>query len=341
MSVTGITKRREHGLKDPLLVEVMAELGVDKIGFFEDRGEETLSLRKRWSALGETRDGPVAPERREVTDPQAMADEIRQICLDLGASDAGCAELRPVMVNEGATLPHKYVISFIIAEDYAKTELGPYAIEVEALTIYKECSELADKLARKIRAMGWPALAHHNGGGDVQAVPAMYWSGLGELGKHGSLIHPQFGAGHRPGFVTTDLPVAEAGPHIFGVQDRCMSCNLCTNNCPGNAIPDDFVVTQGVKRWVIDTARCYPYSRLRTEYCHICVDSCPYVHLENRDSTLKQLYKQYMKRRRIKGYRTPAWFPTDAELDGRPEDAADGPPRPSNRVPVPPGLRGK
>lgn len=310
----GISPRREHGLKDPALVKVMKERGVDSIPFYDQRGEETKKLRRRWRELKECRHEPVTAAQQPVTDPQAMSARIERLCLELGADAAGFAELRPIFVDAGKELPHKFVISFIVAEDYATTEKGPYAIEVEALSVYTVCSEIADKLARAIRDMGWPALAHHNGGGEIQAVPAMYWSGLGELGKHGSLIHPKYGASHRPGFVTTDLPLIETGPMIFGVQDRCMTCNLCTNNCPGEAIPTEFIETEGVKRWITDVEKCYPFSRLRSEYCHICVDVCPYVHVENKDPDLKSLYKSYMKGRKDVGYRSPAFFPEGALL---------------------------
>jgi len=159
--------------------------------------------------------------------------------------------------------------------------------------------------------MGYPALAHHNGAGEIQAIPAMHAAGFGELGKHGSLIHPVYGASHRPGFVTTDLPLALGRPLEFGVQAYCETCNLCVSNCPGEAIPNDYELTEGIKRWVTDVAKCYPYSRLRAEYCHICVDVCPYVHKENGDPVLKQTYKRYMRKRKKAGYKAPALFPED------------------------------
>jgi epoxyqueuosine reductase QueG len=124
--------------------------------------------------------------------------------------------------------------------------------------------------------------------------------GFGELGRHGSLINEKYGASFRPGFVTTDLPLVEDEPRKFGVQDFCMNCNVCQLNCPGDAIPKDYVVTQGVKRWLIDLEKCYPYSRLRDEYCHLCVDVCPYNVRSHPDT-----YKAFMKERKQVGYKTP------------------------------------
>jgi epoxyqueuosine reductase QueG len=124
--------------------------------------------------------------------------------------------------------------------------------------------------------------------------------GFGELGRHGSLINAKYGASFRPGFVTTDLPLAEDAPSEFGVQDFCVNCNVCMNNCPGDAIPQEPVTTNGIKRWLIDLEKCYPYSRLRDEYCHLCVDVCPY-----NVKSHPEPYKAFMKERKQVGYKTP------------------------------------
>jgi formate hydrogenlyase subunit 6/NADH:ubiquinone oxidoreductase subunit I len=79
-----------------------------------------------------------------------------------------------------------------------------------------------------------------------------------------------------------------------------MNCNVCQLNCPGDAIPQDHVMTHGIKRWLIDLEKCYPYSRLRNEYCHLCVDVCPYI-VKSHPGT----YKAFMKERRQVGYKTP------------------------------------
>jgi len=178
--------------------------------------------------------------------------------------------------------------------------------------VYVRCAEISTKMAQHIRSLGYPAVAHHNGACDVQAVPAMIAAGLGELGKHGSLVHQQFGASHRPGIVTTSMPLAPDGPLEFGVQETCLHCHLCSNNCPGDAIPrDEFVLTEGIRRWLTDVEKCYVFSRLRAEYCHICVDVCPYVHKANGDAVKKDLYKRYVARRKKLGYKTPTWFPEE------------------------------
>jgi ferredoxin len=71
------------------------------------------------------------------------------------------------------------------------------------------------------------------------------------------------------------------------------------------------VLTEGARRWLTDVGKCYVYSRLRAQYCHICVDVCPYVHKANGDVEKKALYKDYMAKRKKAGYKTPAWFPDE------------------------------
>ncbi len=305
----GISKRRPHGLGDPLLARVMKDHGLDELPLWKARPKAALACMQRWQDLAKDRDGPVAGGCRRITDLAGTTDGIKALARSLGADAVGCAVLTPIMVNDNAELLHRNIIALIVHEDYNVILGGPRAIERESLGTYVRCAEISTALAAHIRAMGYPALAHHNGSDDIQAIPAMIAAGFGEFGKHGSLIHPELGASHRPGFVTTDLPLAYDAPITFGVQDTCERCNLCVNNCPGDAIPmHDHVVTEGVKRWLTDVEKCYVYSRLREQYCHICVDVCPYIHKMNGDPRRKQTFKTYMKARKERGYKTAAWF---------------------------------
>ncbi|MFM1815480.1 MAG: hypothetical protein RLZ98_2175 [Pseudomonadota bacterium] len=316
----GISPYREQGYKDPLLVQVMKAHGLSELPLYKSRPPEQNELRKRWADLAPLRDGPVSPDRFTFESPDAAAREIRQLAKSLGAADVGIARLTPIMVREGVELGHDFVICMIFVEDYAATLDGARETETEAARAYLKCAQSSTELAAHLRSLGYGATAHHNGGCDVQAIAAMHAGGLGELGKHGSLIHPIYGASHRPGIVTTSLELATDRPVEFGVQERCATCMLCTNNCPGDAIPAEaFIMTEGVKRWLTDVAKCYEYSRLREQYCHICVDVCPYVHLENGDDKMKGLYKRYMMKRKKAGYKTPTWWAEDEErvLDGK------------------------
>jgi epoxyqueuosine reductase len=312
----GTSKIREQGYGDPLLVKLMKEHGFDEIPLYKHRPAEQTAQRRRWSELAKFRDGPVNSTTRRFDDVEQATAHIKEFAFEIGADDVGIARVTPIMVREGLDLQHDHVICMIIAEDYAEALKGPRATEEEACKVYVRCAEVATELAAHIRSLGYAALAHHNGACDIQAIPAMIAAGLGELGKHGSLVHPVFGASHRPGIVTTTMPLAVGAPLVFGVQETCLHCNLCSNNCPGDAIPnEEFILTEGIRRWVTDVERCYVFSRLRAEYCHICVDVCPYVHMANGDPVKRELFKRYTSMRKKVGYKTPTWFQSEPDSE--------------------------
>ena len=296
----GTTPRRMQGMADPVLTSMVHEMGLDEAPHYKTRPPRVREYVQRWTENGEHRDGPVNPKRVGVTDRAAMTAQIKAKAIELGANLVGICRLRPSMIDLGAELPHEYVIAACAHEDYEKVLDGAAAVEEEAMRVYAAVSDIANQLAAFIRGLGYPALAHHNGGRSVQAIPVFYQVGFGELGRHGSLINEKYGANFRPGFVTTDLPLDEDRPREFGVQEFCLHCKVCQQNCPGGAIPQGYVFTDGVKRWLTDLEKCYPYSRLRREYCHLCVDVCPFNAADYRPT-----YKTFMKERKRLGFRTP------------------------------------
>jgi epoxyqueuosine reductase len=290
-------------MADPVLAEMVHTAGGTESRHYAAVKPAIQAYRASWVKLAPFRDGPVNSQRTAVSDPVAMSAQIKAKATELGADMVGACRLQPHMIDLGSEVPHEFVIACCVAEDYEKVTQGPDAVEEEAMRTYAKCTEISTALAAYVREMGYPAIAHHNGASEVQAIPIFYQVGFGELGRHGSLINEQYGASFRPGFVTTDLPLAEDQPRAFGVQDFCMNCNVCQRNCPGDAIPQDYVMTHGIKRWLIDLEKCYPYSRLRDEYCHLCVDVCPYIVKSHPDT-----YKAFMKERRQVGYKTPKTY---------------------------------
>jgi len=280
--------------------------GLDEIPLWKREVPERDAAIRHWNELTPKRDGPVNPNAVPVTDLTEMSEEIKRRAKGLGADDVGMTALRPEFIELDVDLSHRNVIAVICYEEYARALESPDAVDLEAMRTYARCADIVTELARQIREeLGYPAIAHHNGSFQIQAIPVLYEVGFGELGRHGSLIHREFGANFRPGFVTTDLPLVSNKPQAFGVQDYCMSCRLCINNCPGDAVPEDYITTNGIKRWLIDTEKCYPISRFRESYCHICVDVCPYIFKENGDPVKRALFREYMKVRKEEGYKTP------------------------------------
>ena len=213
---------REQGLQDALLAEALRRRGMDDVPLWKRKFPARDAAMQHWNDLAPKRDGPVNPERTETADKQSMADDIKRRARALGAADTGMTALRPEFIELGVDLQYKNIIAVICYEDYAKALDSPDAVDLEAMSTYALCADIATELARQIREeLGYPALAHHNGSFQIQAIPVFYEVGFGELGRHGSLIHPELGSNFRPGFVTTDLPLAYDEPYEFGVQDYC------------------------------------------------------------------------------------------------------------------------
>ena len=79
-------------------------------------------------------------------------------------------------------------------------------------------------------------------------IPPAVASGLGELGKHGSMISRHFGSGVRLAGVTTDMPLIATTRAPFGGDEFCMTCQACTRACPADAISEKKQMVRGVER---------------------------------------------------------------------------------------------
>jgi reductive dehalogenase len=260
-------------------------------------------------ALPDVVDGEVAPTRVEA-DPVRMAARIKQLARRLGASDVRIGPLNPAWAyshrgtppffasyrpnpphfgglpagyrdlqwGDPVAVPHRYAISMAFAQDRDLLRTGgtPFS-DFEVGRVYALSALAATQLAAYVRALGWPARAHHLRNYGVLVVPVAVDAGLGELARCGYLIHPRLGANLRLACVTTDLPLALDPPVDLGVQDFCTKCNKCAVNCRSGAIPKgDPVVVRGVRKWQIDPVKCLLYWAHLGSACTICQVVCPW-----------------------------------------------------------------
>ena len=223
------------------------------------------------------RDGEVASQQREVSDTKAMAEEIKTLARKHGASLVGITYLEESDVFEGRTIPYKNVICLGMPMDREEMKYVPQEpAATEVLRVYKEVSRSAMKLAVDIRAMGWPAKAYGEpNSSDLLHLPIAIKAGLGELGKHGSIISKEFGSNFRLAAVVTDLPLDFDSSSDIGVEDLCLSCRRCVTDCPPDAISDEKQLVRGEKKWYVDFDKCVPYF-VKTFGCAICIQVCPW-----------------------------------------------------------------
>jgi epoxyqueuosine reductase len=230
-------------------------------------------LRSRW--ILRRADGRIARRRHAVDDVQAMSAGIRSIARGLGAGAVGISRMSADALFEGCDSPYAFAISIALPMDYRETEhVTGLRGAIETMRAYNEITRIAVRLAARIRALGWPARAYCESA-DILHIPLAIASGIGQLGKHGSVISREFGANFRLATILTDLPLSPDTPVDIGVEDLCLGCRRCTLDCPADAISDSKQLVRGVYKWYVDFDRCVPYF-VKTFGCGICIQVCPW-----------------------------------------------------------------
>ncbi len=178
----------------------------------------------------------------------------------------------------------KHVIVIGQAMDTELLDTAPSALSGSATGLgYSQDALVLLTISQFIRNLGYQAIPSMND--TALAIPYAVKSGLGEYGKHGLVITPEFGSSVRFGKIFTNLPLSHDTPIRFGVQEMCEICDACSKACPSRAIPNDGPSLvrfnrsniSGVKKWTIDGERCFSYwAKINTD-CAVCVRVCPFT----------------------------------------------------------------
>ena len=223
--------------------------------------------------------GPVAHREPVHLQPDEAAAQIKAWANEAGASLVGITPLTQTMRYHDFDQPWVNAICIGIPmdrEDMVHTPSVRSGVEIQRA--YLEANRIAIAVAKKIRALGWPARASTNISPDateVLHIPVAIGAGLGQLGKHGSLLTREHGSNVRLAVVLTDMPATADGPADIGAEDFCANCRVCVDNCPPNAIFDEKQLVRGERKWYVDFDACVPYFA-KTEGCGICIHACPW-----------------------------------------------------------------
>ncbi|MBN2012512.1 4Fe-4S dicluster domain-containing protein [candidate division KSB1 bacterium] len=223
--------------------------------------------------------------------PKDASQRIKAFARYLGADLVGTTKLNPAYIYShigrapgewGAAihLPHTHAIAIAVE---MRSDMLAYApaipATIETSDTYFTTAKIAMVLAKYISMLGYEARAHVDGNYRVMCVPIAVDAGLGEPGRLGLLITPQFGPRVRLSIVTTNLELTQDRPISFGVQHFCSICKKCADNCPGNAIArHEPTVVRGVRKWVSQQEACYRFWRKQGTDCGVCIRVCPYAH---------------------------------------------------------------
>lgn len=231
-------------------------------------------------------DGPVSNSPRIFSSKEEAAELIKTKAFELGADEVGITIIEPTDIYQGREINEKFAIVVAQRMLWRKfQEVPSLESAIECLRIYFDLGEVVIKLAEFVRSLGYPCRVEHPvGDSDVLHIPLALKAGFGELGRHGSIIHPKMGPLFRLGSVITDLEMAIDHPIDAGIAAFCDKCKACRIYCPANAIPDERSPEAGKDhlgndRYMVDTGKCFPYFA-KHKYCSICLPVCVYQHKE-------------------------------------------------------------
>jgi ferredoxin len=184
------------------------------------------------------------------------ANELRHLCLELGADDVGFVEVdRADLGREREDIlsffpQTKSLISFVVrmnrepirnpARSVANVEFEQTGEHVNQ-TAHKIVASLEARGVRAINpAMGFPMEVSRGTGRKLWVVShktVAVAAGLGQMGIHRNVIHPRFGNFILLGTVLVENPISEYQQPLD--YNPCVECKLCVSACPVGAIGSD------------------------------------------------------------------------------------------------------
>ena len=200
----------------------------------------------------------------------------------------------PTQLEDGTLIipkEMKYAISLGLEMDYEamRTAPAPIAYADTYMYGYRKIIQATASLAEFIRGLGYNAIPSSND--TALNVPIAMDAGLGEDGRLGGLLTPEYGPRVRLAKVITDLPLATDKPITFHVHEFCDRCKKCADKCPGRALPqgprtcgfekndvDAPTISEnaGPLRWIRNGERCRAYWAIAGTNCGICIRVCPW-----------------------------------------------------------------
>ncbi|MGG6298174.1 4Fe-4S dicluster domain-containing protein [Leptolyngbya sp. AN02str] len=240
--------------------------------------------------------GPVATRVATPANPTDAAEYIKEFAQQSGAALVGITHLTEDLCYRDFSPCFKYAIAIAIPMNRDEMLYTPSdRSNREIMLTYLDVNRVAIEVAEHIRSLGYPAQASTNLAPDssveVLHVPVAIKAGLGQLGKHGSMITAEHGANVRLATVLTDLPLAIDQPRDIGVDDFCANCRICETNCPPHAIFPTKQMVRGVERWYVNFDKCAPYFA-ETRGCGICIEVCPWSEPERGLKIMKTLIER-------------------------------------------------
>ena len=246
-------------------------------------------------------------------DPAEMTRMVKKAALFMGASAVGVCTVNPDWIYshrfDPRTLTHEPItdipkdcqiaIVMIHEMDYTLMKTAPAYGENAATGLgYSKMAFVAASMAHFIRDLGYHAIP--SGNDTSLSIPLAIDAGLGEIGRNGLLITPQFGPRVRISKVFTNLRLVPDRPINIGVREMCEVCGKCARACPGRAISNDGPTqdgptisnSHGIYKWYINPERCFGFWVRNGGDCANCIRVCVF---NKPDTPLHGLVRWHVK----------------------------------------------
>ncbi len=196
-------------------------------------------------------------------------------------------EGEPKEADEGFYIPksvnNAIVLAFVM-EPQLQEKSPEISASVAATLGYSRMAITAVSLAEYIRALGYTAIPCMND--TALSIPLAIDAGLGQLGRHGLLITPEYGSNVRLCKVLTDMPLIPDKPIDFGITEFCDNCLICAKECPSGSIStgertfqsDYDTSNSGALKWYINGESCLRFWQVNGGSCANCISSCPFTY---------------------------------------------------------------
>lgn len=192
----------------------------------------------------------------------------------------------PVETEDGFVIPNSVDKAVVMAINMNKNFIlqSPNVANQAATDMgYSKMGFLAISLAEFIRALGYNAIPCMND--TALSIPLAISAGLGQLGRNGLLLTPEYGACLRICKVLTDMPLNTDKPIDHGQTEFCEQCLLCARACPADAISfGERTFTgvcesnnPGIKKWYVNTEKCLRFWQCNGASCSNCIAACPFT----------------------------------------------------------------
>ena len=255
-------------------------------------------------------DTPVASERLDVTDPSAMATEVKHIAKFFGADLCGVTNYDERWLYESRVdtrdmsdatnnLPQGLTSVIVMGHQMEEDLVATYPSALAGAATGREYSHEATivmQVAAYIRNLGYEAVASMND--TALVIPYAIKAGLGAYARNQLVITPEFGPRLRFSKIFTNIPLAHDAAKPLGVRAFCEICTACADACPVRALPygpptdtqPNVSAIKGVRKWTSNAEKCFEFWAKLASDCAICMRVCPF----NRDFT-KWYHRAWLK----------------------------------------------